>query len=86
MIIRFINPRLLRMRSEGYCSRFVCVCVCVCVCNVLREMLDVNVKVEVPTQYKFLKKNINGGFFLKMLHSREMAMSVYIQLLSSGRL
>ena len=21
-----INPRLLRMRSEGYCSRFVCVC------------------------------------------------------------
>ena len=22
------NPRLLRMHSEGYCSRFVCVCVC----------------------------------------------------------
>ena len=36
------------MRSEG---PFVCVCVCVC-CNVLREMLDVNVKVEVRTQYK----------------------------------
>ena len=44
-----INPQLLRVRSEGYCSRFVCVCVC---CNVLREMLDVNVKVEVRTQYK----------------------------------
>ena len=22
----YINPRLLRMRSEGYCSRCVCVC------------------------------------------------------------
>ena len=27
-----INPRPARMRSEGYCSRSVCVCVCVCVC------------------------------------------------------
>ena len=49
-------------------------------------------KVEVPTQYKDekninkIKKYINGGFFLKMLHSREMAMSLYIQLLSSGHL
>ena len=44
-----INPQLLHVRSKGYCSRFVCVCVR---CNVLREMLDVNVKVEVRTQYK----------------------------------
>ena len=36
------NPRLLRMRSEGYCSPF---CVCVCVC--CREMQVVNVKVKV---------------------------------------
>ena len=27
-----INTTLVRMCSEGYCSRFVCVCVCVCVC------------------------------------------------------
>ena len=75
--LRLINPRLLRMRSEGYCSRFVCVCVCL-------QRFKRN---EVPTQYKSKKKkNINGGFFLKMLHSREMAMSVYIQLLSSGHL
>ena len=41
--IGLINPRLLRMRSEGYCSRFVCVCVCVG-CN---EMQVVKVKVKV---------------------------------------
>ena len=58
------------MRSEGYCSCFVCVC------NVLREIPDVNVKVDVPTQYNFFEMNINGGFFFKMLHSREMAMSL----------
>ena len=26
------KPSPARMRSEGYCSRSVCVCVCVCVC------------------------------------------------------
>ena len=30
----------------------VCVCVCVCACNILREMPDVNIKVEVSTQCK----------------------------------
>ena len=48
------QPWLLTL---GYCActarvTVVVLCVCVCVCNVLREMLDVNVKVEVPTQYK----------------------------------
>ena len=52
-------------------------CVCVSVCNVLREMLDVNVKVEVPTQYKFLKMNINRGFFLNASFPRNGNVSIY---------
>ena len=54
-----INPRLLRMRSEGYCAcaaRVTVVVLCLCVCLLQRFNRnaghDVNVKVEVPTQYK----------------------------------
>ena len=36
----------------------------VCVCNGLREMLDVNVKVEEPTQYKYLKNEYKRRVFL----------------------
>ena len=39
-----INPRLLRMRSEGYCCRFVCVCVCICVCLLQRNQRNAGSK------------------------------------------
>ena len=56
---RIINPQLLRVRvrSEGYCSRFVCVCIR---CNVLREMLRYERSIHqknLECKWKVFRKN-----------------------------
>ena len=44
----------------GYCG---CAARVTVVVLWVREMLDVNVKVEEPTQYKFFKKEVNNASF-----------------------